>query len=175
MHEEVVLVDEHNVVIGTTDKSTVHTHNTPLHRAFSLFLFNDTNELLITKRASTKKAFPGVWTNTVCGHPRLNETAEQAANRRLEDELGITDAKIKEVAPYRYRFADANGIVENEICPICIGFSNKTPKAAPSEVDEWKWISWDDFLHDLTLHPDVYSPWSREEAFILQHSDLGLR
>jgi isopentenyl-diphosphate delta-isomerase type 1 len=173
--ELVVLVDEQNNVIGTTDKATVHTQDTPLHRAFSLFLFNAKNELLITKRATSKKTFAGVWTNTVCGHPRLDESSESAANRRLQEELGITDAKVREVAPYRYRFSDSRGIVENEICPICIGFSDNNPNPDPSEVDDWKWISWDEFLLDIATRPELYSPWSKEEAIILQHSNLGLR
>ncbi len=173
--ELVVLVDEQNNVVGTTDKATVHTTDTPLHRAFSLFLFNTKNELLITKRAISKKTFPGVWTNTVCGHPRLHETPEDAALRRLSEEMGITHAKVREVAPYRYRFADSSGIVENEICPICIGFSDENPIPDPKEVDEWKWISWEEFLADLVKRPDIYSPWSKEEALILQHSNLGLQ
>ena len=175
MMEEVVLVDEQNKVIGTADKATIHTQKTPLHRAFSLFLFNGQNELLLTKRASTKKTFPGVWTNTVCGHPRLDESSESAATRRLQEELGITISRIREVAPYRYTFADKNGIVENEICPICIGFTEEDPKPDPLEIDEWKWISWDEFLADISKRPDVYSPWSREEAVILQQSNLGLQ
>ena len=113
--EQVVLVDDNNQEIGTADKATVHTANTPLHRGFSLFLFNSQKELLLTQRALTKKTFPGIWTNTVCGHPAPGETPVDAAKRRIREELGIIVQEVKEVAPYRYRFADQNGIVENEI------------------------------------------------------------
>src|SRR3990167_8891323 len=105
--EEVVLVDEKNSVLGTAPKDAVHTKNTPLHRGFSLFLFNSKKELLLTKRAQSKKAFPGVWTNTVCGHPEPEESAVDAALRRLEQELGLKrshlarqgETLIREVAP----------------------------------------------------------------------------
>ena len=121
MPELVVLVDKQNNQIGTADKDTVHTKTTPLHRAFSLFLFNSKNELLLTKRSSAKKTFPGVWTNTVCGHPAPEESTTDAAKRRLKDELGITGVDIAEVSMFQYRASDQNGIVENEICPITVG------------------------------------------------------
>lgn len=165
--ELVVLVDEHNTPIGTADKETVHTKDTPLHRAFSLFLFNSHHQILLTKRASSKKTFPGVWTNTVCGHLAPDETAVQAAKRRLSEELGISDVDIKEVSPYRYRFADKNGIVENEICPIVVGHFDGDPKPHPAEVDEWKWVDWESFLLDVQANASVYSPWCREESAIV--------
>ena len=88
MMELVVLVDKNNKEIGTASKDTVHTVSTPLHRGFSLFLFNSRNEILLTKRSKSKKTFPGVWTNTVCGHLPAGERVE-AAKRRLNDELGL--------------------------------------------------------------------------------------
>jgi isopentenyl-diphosphate Delta-isomerase len=173
--ELVVLVDEHNNQIGTASKDTVHTKNTPLHRAFSLFLFNNKKELLLTRRADIKKTFPGVWTNSVCGHPGPGETPVVAAKRRLADELGITGVEVKEVSSYRYRFADKNGIVENEICPILVATFDGNPKVNPDEVDDWKWMDWKQFLLEIKNNPDIYSPWSREEAVILQQKDPELR
>jgi isopentenyl-diphosphate delta-isomerase type 1 len=167
MVELVVLVDEQNNPIGTADKATVHTHNTPLHRAFSLFVFNSKKQLLITKRAQSKKTFPGVWTNTLCGHLAPDETASDAAVRRLKEELGLVGITVHEVSPYRYRFADANGIVENEICPILVGFTDADPKPNPNEVDAWKWIDWQEFLIEVQKNPDPYSPWCKEEAEII--------
>jgi isopentenyldiphosphate isomerase len=76
------------------------------------------------------------------------------------------------VAPYRYRFADDNGIVENEICPILIGFFEGDPTPHPTEVDDWKWMDWEEFLQEIKTNPNVYSPWSRQEALILQQKDL---
>lgn len=167
MTELVVLVDELNNPLGTADKETVHTKNTPLHRAFSLFLFNVKGQTLLTKRATAKKTFPGVWTNTVCGHLSPDDTTVTAATRRLGEELGITGVAIREVAPYRYRFADRNGIVENEICPILVGSYDGDPQPHKDEVDEWKWMDWEAFLADIRENPEPYSPWSREEAEIL--------
>ncbi len=187
MEELVVLVDEENNEIGTAEKSAVHTKNTPLHRGFSLFLFNGKGELLLTKRSSRKKTFPGVWTNTVCGHPGPGESAKDAALRRLKEELGMKrshlvrkqgEALIREVAPYRYRFADRNGIVENEICPILVGYlkpfiTDTLPPGDyvispdPNEVDDWRWMRWEEFLEEIKKNPEMYSPWSREESLIV--------
>lgn len=170
MEEVVILVDEQNNQIGTAAKESVHTTNTPLHRGFSCFLFNAKNELLLTKRAASKKTFPGVWTNTVCGHPGPGEGAIEAAKRRLNQELGIMNyelREIQEVAPYRYRFADKNGVVENEICPILVGYCDTDPTPDKAEVDEWKWMRWEEFLEDIKKNPAVYSPWSREEAALI--------
>lgn len=168
--EKVILVDEKNRPIGVTNKNTVHTKNTPLHRGFSLFLFNSKKELLVTKRSQAKKTFPGVWTNTICGHPGPGENIIDAARRRLNEELKIKieKIKIKEIAPYRYRFADQNGILENEICPILVGYADITPKPQPQEAADWKWIKWGEFLKKIKKNPQRYSPWSVEEAFILE-------
>jgi isopentenyl-diphosphate delta-isomerase len=173
--EQVVLLDKDNNQIGVADKETVHTATTPLHRAFSLFLFNDKKQLLITQRALTKKTFPGVWTNSVCGHVAPGEQTLDAVKRRASDELHVTPSDITEVSSYRYRFADLNGIVENEICPIFIGFTNEDPKPNPSEVEAWKWIDWKEFLKTIKEYPGTYSPWSEEEAIILQRSNPALR
>lgn len=169
MQELVVLVDEQNNPIGTADKDTVHTATTPLHRAFSLFLFNSKNQVLLTKRAQAKKTFPGVWTNAVCGHLSIDETPAAAAVRRLREELGITGVSVREVSPYRYRFADQNGIIENEICPILVGFTDSDPTPHPLEADEWKWVDWNEFLSEIKNNPGPYSPWSREEAEIIRN------
>lgn len=166
--EQVVLVDDNNNPIGVADKDTVHTDHTPLHRGFSLFLFNSKNQLLLTQRALHKKTFPGVWTNTVCGHPAPSELVENAARRRLREELGITPGEIKVVSPYRYRFADKNGIVENEICPILVTFSDVPPVVNETEVADWKWIPWKDFLAEIQKMPQIFSPWCIEEAKIVQ-------
>lgn len=168
MVELVVLVNDQNNPIGTADKETVHTADTPLHRAFSLFLFNSKKQMLLTKRAMTKKTFPGVWTNTVCGHLSPNESTVDAAARRLKDELGIEGVAIAEAAPYRYRFADSNGIVENEICPILVGYYDGDPMPNPDEVEQWKWVDWDLFLNEIESDPEPYSPWCKEEAQILR-------
>ncbi len=171
--ELVVLVNSNNREIGTAPKATVHTKETPLHRGFSLFLFNSHNELLLTQRALTKKTFPGVWSNTLCGHPGPGESNIEAARRRLDKEMGTKfTGEIKEVAPYRYQFADKNGILENEICPILVAYvdfkddDNFTPNT--EEIADWQWLLWSEFLENIKLDPKQYSPWSVEEAWLLE-------
>lgn len=167
--ELVQLVDEQNNPIGTAPKDTVHTTDTPLHRGFSIFVFNAQRELLLTKRASTKKTFPDVWTNTVCGHPAPGESAVDAAKRRLKAELRLDVQDIKEVSPYRYRFVDKNGIVENEICPVLVGHADADPTPTISEVSEWKWMKWKNFLTDIQQNSSLYSPWSIEESTLIDN------
>lgn len=169
--EHVILVDEKDTPVGTMPKDKVHTFFTPLHRGFSLFIFNRNGELLVTRRAATKKTFPDVWTNTVCGHPAPDEDAVAAAKRRLKHELNIISGDIKVVAPYRYRFSDVHGIVENEICPVLVGHTHETPKPNPHEIADWKWMKWTEFLTEIQDIPDKYSPWCIEEAAILQQKD----
>lgn len=180
MDELVVLVDEQNRELGTAPKDSVHTKNTPLHRGFSLFLFNSKGHVLLTKRSKHKKTFPGVWTNTVCGHPGPGESVVEAAKRRLEEELGITIGKtplrqgyvgrVREVAVYRYRFTDANGIVENEICPVLVDYCDIDPTPDPQEVEKWKWKLWNSFISEIVKNRHVYSPWCHEEAKIINQS-----
>jgi len=172
--EQVILVDNENNQIGVADKETVHTKNTPLHRAFSLFLFNSNKQLFVTQRALTKKTFPGAWTNSVCGHVAPGEETIDAVRRRTKDELGIVLNDVKEAAPYRYKFADESGIFENEICPIFIGFTHEDPKPNKNEVEAWKWIDWKEFLKTMKDRPGTYSPWSEEEASLLQRTNPEL-
>src|SRR5579872_3198009 len=135
MQELVVLVNDNNEEIGTMPKAKAHHANTPLHRAFSVYVFNAKGEFLLTQRAVSKKVFPGVWTNTCCGHPGPGETTEDAIRRRLQFELGLVPEKIKVILPkYRYR-AQMNGIVENEICPVYTAIVDTEPKANSKEVE----------------------------------------
>jgi isopentenyl-diphosphate delta-isomerase len=164
--EEVVLVDENDHVIGTMPKSQVHGASTPLHRGFSLFLFNTAGQLLLQQRSHTKKTWPLVWSNSVCGHPALNESNINAAKRRLSYELGMSAAQIEEIAPYRYTFVRDN-IMENEICPILVGLTDEEPKLQPEEVEAVRWIAWPEFLEEIKARPGLYSEWCEEEASIL--------
>jgi isopentenyl-diphosphate Delta-isomerase len=169
--EEVVLVDEENNVLGTMPKSEVHGVSTPLHRGFSLFLFDRTRRLLLQQRSRTKKAWPLVWSNSVCGHPALNETNIQAAERRLAYELDMHATHIEEIAPYRYRFV-RDGVMENEICPILIGFTEDEPRPNTEEVEATRWVKWSEFLKEIATKPGFYSEWCEEEARILETIDF---
>src|SRR5262245_37566182 len=135
MKDYVVLVNSKNKSLGTMEKLTAHSDKTPLHRGFSLFLFNQKGELLLQQRSFKKKTWGGVWSNSVCGHPRLWEKPIAAARRRLLFELGIKNAEISIALPdYQYR-VEKDGIVENEICPVMIGYTTEEPKINPKEVE----------------------------------------
>lgn len=164
--EEVVLVDEDNRVLGTMPKSLVHGATTPPHRAFSLFLFDRAGRLLLQQRSHTKKTWPLVWSTSICGHPALHESNIDAVRRRLAYELGMSAAHIEEVAPYRYMFV-RDGVMENEICPIFVGFTKEEPKPNSEEVEATRWVAWPEFLQEIKARPRFYSEWCEEEAGIL--------
>ena len=158
--EMVVLVDEAGNDIGHALKSEVHTTDTPLHRAFSIHLFNRAGDVLITRRALGKKTWPGVWTNAVCGHPGPGEETVDAIIRRASDEIGGEATDIRLVLPdFRYRAVDASGIVENEICPVYVGILPVDPTPDPSEVCQWEWISPERLAQAAAATPFAFSPW----------------
>jgi isopentenyl-diphosphate delta-isomerase len=168
VEEHVVLVDEENNVLETAPKLATHSMNTPLHRGFSVFLFNDKGELLLQQRSSKKKTWPLAWSNSVCGHPSLNESVLDAAKRRLSFELGITSSKLKIILPtYRYRF-EKDGIVENEICPVMVGTTKAIPLPNPDEVHDIKWVTWIEWMKIITESPSTYSPWAIQESHLLE-------
>ncbi|MEW6989068.1 isopentenyl-diphosphate Delta-isomerase [Colwelliaceae bacterium 6441] len=170
--EEVVLVNDRNEVVGILDKSLVHGKETPLHRAFSLFIFDTSNRLIIQQRSFYKKAWPLIWSNSCCGHPALNESNINAAKRRAKYELGIQIEDVVEVAPYRYCYS-FNGIMENEICPILVaryrGNSDIREKVNIEEVNSFRWIDWAHWLDEVSNNGDAYSPWAIDETKILMN------
>ena len=169
-NDYVVLVDRQNKVLGTAPKLATHNANTPLHRAFSLFLFNSKGELLLQQRGSKKKTWPLVWSNSVCGHPMLNESNKDAVTRRLEFELGIELEKIYEILPnFSYR-AEMNGIVENELCPVFVAFADGKPIPNTDEIENIRWIKWQDFMKEIKEKPGTYSVWFEEEAKLLENN-----
>ncbi len=170
--EMVVLVDDENNALATAKKSDTHNDDTKLHRAFSLFLFNSKGELLLQRRALTKRTWPGVWSNSCCGHTMLNEETENAAVRRLAFELGIRGVELKMALPhFRYR-AEKDGVVENEICPVLIGFTEQMPRINPNEVAEVRWMSWPEVLGAVTSGQTELSPWAVEEVLLLSENEL---
>lgn len=156
----VILVDEAGTAIGTADKSSVHTIDTPLHLAFSCHVYDPEGRVLVTRRALTKQAWPGVWTNAFCGHPAPGETMEAALERRASYELGISITSIEPLLPeFRYRAVDASGIVENEICPVFRAVTTDAIAANPEEVAEWRWVTPDALRASFAATPFVFSPW----------------
>lgn len=172
-YEHVVLVDEGDQVIGTASKAEVHTQETPLHRAFSVFLFHtETKQLLLQQRALTKHTWPGIWSNSCCGHPELGEDRIIAARRRLEFELGISHLDVLEyTTPYRYCF-ERDGVVENEICPVYIALSSDNPKPHPDEVEATRWVTWEEFMEQAFADENTFSEWCREEAQLIEQTEI---
>lgn len=167
MQDYVVLVNEKNEPIGTAEKLVAHNENTPLHRGISVFLFNKQGELLLQQRSRNKKTWPLVWSNSCCGHPRLEETSIGAAKRRLSHELGITEVELKvELPDYRYR-CEKDGIVENEFCPVLVGITEQEQKVNNDEVEAIRWVDWKEWLREVAIHPERYSPWCVEETLLL--------
>lgn len=169
--DNVVLLDDIGAVIGQAPRSAVHTSTTPRHLAFSLYLFDDAGDLLITRRALGKRTWPGVWSNTCCGHPRPGEDLTSAIQRRLHDELGISTGELTCVLPdFAYRATDVSGIVENEICPV---FEGRLPhpyagiSANPDEVMDWRWVRWHDLSRAVRLTPFAFSPWAVQQIDLL--------
>ncbi|MCS0500020.1 isopentenyl-diphosphate Delta-isomerase [Protaetiibacter mangrovi] len=156
----VLLLDEDGKPIGTAPKATVHGADTPLHFAFSCHVFNPAGRLLVTRRALGKDTFAGVWTNAFCGHPAPGETAIDAIQRRAQAELGVSVRDVEIVLPhFRYRAADANGIVENEICPVFRAVVDVDPKPSTDEVAEWVWAEPMSVRMAVTAAPFAFSPW----------------
>ena len=144
--ESVVLLDEAGQASGTADKVAVHHDRTPLHLAFSCYLFNQAGQFLLTRRAESKRTFPGVWTNTCCGHPLPGEPMSDSVLRRLRDELGISSAKLTLLLPrFRYQARMHNGVLENEVCPVYAAYADELPDPDPAEVAEARWVDWDEF------------------------------
>jgi isopentenyl-diphosphate delta-isomerase len=159
--EHVVLLDERGTAVGTTPKSQVHHADTPLHLAFSCYVFDADDRLLVTRRALSKTTFPGVWTNTVCGHPALDEDVVGAARRRARDELGLALGDVRLVLPeFRY-VATMDGIVENEMCPVLVASPVGDVTINPAEVEDVRWIPWREFSSGVTDGSLPVSTWCR--------------
>ncbi|SFB63976.1 isopentenyl-diphosphate delta-isomerase [Amycolatopsis marina] len=172
--EQVVLLDEAGEPAGTAPKRTVHHTDTPLHLAFSCYLFDQAGRLLVTRRALTKRTWPGVWTNSCCGHPGPGEAIVDAVRRRVHQELGVEATDVRCVLPdFRYRATAADGTVENEVCPVYVAGVAGIPAPADEEVAEWRWVPWPAFAGLAREAPWVISPWAAEQATQLDGLDRG--
>lgn len=160
-HDElVVLLADDGTPVGTTAKATVHTATTPLHLAFSCHVTDDLGRVLVTRRALSKKTWPGVWTNSFCGHPAPGETPAEALMRRAHQELGMEVRDVEVILPeFRYLATDASGVVENEICPVFTARAVGVPDPSPDEVAEWAWVEPDELRDAVAAAPFAFSPW----------------
>lgn len=168
--DHVVLLDEAGRAIGTAPKSSVHGSDTALHLAFSCHVVNAAGQVLVTRRALSKKTWPGVWSNSFCGHPRPAEPVLSAVRRHADSELGLTLTDIQLALPlFRYRAVDASGVVEYEVCPVYTAYAEQEPVLNPSEVMDARWVDPGDLAASLQTTPWAFSPW-----LVLQAQQLHL-
>lgn len=167
--EQLILIDEHGNQLGVADKLEAHKNGGLLHLAFSILVYNSRNELLLQKRAERKYHFPGLWSNTCCGHPRPGEAVVQAAGRRLNEEFGFT-VPLRECFTFQYVAHDQrSGLTERELVHVLAGHYNGTPCPDSDEIGDWRWCSRDNIIKDV-VHDDLeYTPWFR---LILQKLEL---
>lgn len=157
MAEEVILVDAHDQELGLMEKMEAHRKGL-LHRAFSVFVLNQKGELMVQQRAAEKYHSGTLWTNTCCSHPRKGETAEEAAHRRLMEEMGF-DCPINKVLEFTYRAELDKGMIEHEYDHLFIGEYNGEPNLNPDEAMAWKWMRLDDLSADIEDRPEQYTAW----------------
>ncbi len=155
--EQVVLVDAQDNPIGLMGKLEAHQKGV-LHRAFSVFVLNDQNELMLQQRALHKYHSPGLWTNTCCSHQRSGESNIQAGTRRLQEEMGFT-TELTELTSFIYKAPFDNGLTEHELDHIMMGRYNSSPNINPDEVADWKWMSIEEVKKDVDAHPERYTVW----------------
>lgn len=157
MSANVILVDENDQEVGLMEKYSAHELGL-LHRAFSVFIFNKKNELLLQQRAATKYHSPSQWANTCCSHPYPSETLDDAANRRLKEEMGLS-CELHKLFSFTYKATMDNGLIEHEIDHVFVGNCEQNPLPNPEEVAQFKWISINDLRNEINDNPQHYTEW----------------
>jgi isopentenyl-diphosphate delta-isomerase len=157
VEEHVILVNESDEPIGLMPKMEAH-EKAVLHRAFSVFVLNSKNEIMLQQRAHHKYHSPLLWTNTCCSHQREGETNIQAGSRRLYEEMGF-QTELKELFHFIYKAPFDNGLTEHELDHVMIGYYNEAPSINPEEVAAWKWMPIEAIKTDIQNNPDLYTIW----------------
>ncbi|WP_417800792.1 isopentenyl-diphosphate Delta-isomerase [Tenacibaculum sp.] len=157
MKEQVILVDQQDNPIGLMEKIEAH-EKALLHRAFSVFVFNNKNELMLQQRAAEKYHSPMLWTNTCCSHQRDGETNIEAGKRRLQEEMGFS-CELEEVFSFIYKAPFDNGLTEHEYDHVMLGRFNDEPIVNPEEVASYKWMPLEEVKNDIESHPEKYTAW----------------
>lgn len=155
--EKVILVNEQDEPVGLMPKLEAHEKGV-LHRAFSVFVLNDKNEVMLQQRAHHKYHSPLLWTNTCCSHQREGESNIDAGKRRLREEMGFV-TELEELFHFIYKAPFDNGLTEHELDHVMIGRFEKEPDINPDEVESWKWMSVEDIRKDIKNNPDIYTVW----------------
>lgn len=157
IEEQVILVNEKDEQLGLMSKMEAH-EKAMLHRAFSVFIFNEKGELLLQQRAKEKYHSPLLWTNTCCSHQRDGETNLQAGKRRLREEMGF-DCDLKEVFWFVYKAPFDNGLTEHELDHVMVGYYDKDPVINREEVESFQWMTLEDVKKDINEFPEKYTEW----------------
>ena len=157
IEENVILVNHNDEQIGLMPKLEAHEKGV-LHRAFSVFILNDKNEIMLQQRAHQKYHSPLLWTNTCCSHQREGESNLEAGSRRLFEEMGI-NTDLKELFHFIYKAPFDNGLTEHELDHVMIGYYNDEPNINLEEVEDWKWMKIDDVKSDIEKQPEIYTVW----------------
>ena len=152
-----ILVDENDNPIGKMEKTITHQQGI-LHRAFSVFIFNTKGEMLLQQRALNKYHSGGLWTNTCCSHPRYGEELNDAANRRLFEEMGMS-CKLEYAFNFIYKVNFENGLTEHEFDHVFIGISDTQPLISKDEVSNWKYVKPEDIISEMDSHPEYFTEW----------------
>ena len=155
--EKVILVNKNDVQLGLMSKMEAHRKGI-LHRAFSIFIFNSSNMLLMQKRSSLKYHSPGLWTNTCCSHQRDGENTPNAAKRRLLEEMGL-NVEVNEIFSFIYKANLKNNLIEHEFDHVLIGFTDKNPTVNITEVEDWNWADLSFLEGDIGINPNLYTEW----------------
>ncbi|MGV8814487.1 MAG: isopentenyl-diphosphate Delta-isomerase [Gelidibacter sp.] len=155
--ERVILVNEKDEQIGLMPKLEAH-EKALLHRAFSVFIFNKKNELMLQQRAAHKYHSPLLWANTCCSHQRDGESNIEAGKRRLQEEMGFV-TELENTVSFIYKAPFDNGLTEHEFDHVMIGNYEGAPTINPDEVAAWKWMPLEDVKSDILERPEIYTEW----------------
>lgn len=174
--ERVILVDNSDNTLGTEEKMKAHKLGL-LHRAFSVFVFNQQGELMLQQRAFTKYHSPGLWTNTCCSHPREGETIQSAAHRRLKEEMGF-DCDLAGIFDFIYKADVGQGLTENEFDHVLVGQTDEQPEINREEVNDWKFLPMEAIRKDMVKNPEAFTVWfriafDRVDEFLRKRNDRG--
>jgi isopentenyl-diphosphate delta-isomerase len=160
--EELILVDDSDREIGHESKAVCHDGQGILHRAFSLFIFNDHGELLLQQRSTTKRLWPGYWANSCCSHPRRGETMAEATQRRLHQELGL-ECPLEYLFRFQYHAEFGDLGAEHELCHVYVGATAAPVRPNANEIEGWRFVTPIELDHELATTPDHFTPWLKLE------------
>jgi len=172
MEQNLILVDEQDNITGYGEKLKVH-QDGQLHRAFSLFVVNESHQLMLQRRAVEKYHSGGLWANTCCSHPLKDEEREDTIHRRLLEEMGF-DCELSPLFHFIYRAELDNGLTEYELDQVYLGFYEGAPVPNPDEVCDWKWIGVEELKKDIKTNPEKYAYWLKAafDEFYLNYQEL---